>query len=407
MRAYTRPMRISGMGGEAEQVSALEALPLKAGSEGQFSERWLQMLIQGNPTLLPVDQIEPALVPLVPVCTELPIPSGFVDNLMLTTDGGIVLVETKLWRNPEARREVVGQVLDYAKDLSRWTYSELQRAIRIAAKDPQLDLFRRVAGPDAAPEAEGKFIDAVSRNLRLGRFLLIIAGDGIQESAEHLTDFLQRHVGLHFTLALVEISFWRAPDTGDVFVQPKVVARTLQIERAVVRLEEGVAMTPTRLTPAPSTAKPTSISAEGFYDALRLASPGLPERLQAFLTEAEALGVYADIQRGMTLKWKGPGDRVFRLGHIGSDGRLATDYAHWDAKAVGRIDLSHAYQAKLASAVPGASIRETPNPVGWRMVIGTENPSLALLLDHGDAWLAAIMDYIAGLERALASPETV
>ena len=407
MRAYTRPMRISGMGGEAEQVSALEALPLKAGSDGQFSERWLQMLIQRNPTLLPVDQIEPALVPLVPVCIELPIPSGFVDNLMLTTDGGIVLVETKLWRNPEARREVVGQVLDYAKDLSRWTYSELQRAIRVAAKDPQLDLFRHVAGPDAAPEAEGKFIDAVSRNLRLGRFLLIIAGDGIQESAEHLTDFLQRHVGLHFTLALVEISFWRAPDTGDVFVQPKVVARPLQIERAVVRLEEGVAMTPTRLTPAPSTTKPTSISAEGFYDALRLASPSLPERLQAFLTEAEALGVYGDIQRGMTLKWKGPGDRVFRLGHIGSDGRLATDYAHWDAQAVGRIDLSHAYQARLASAVPGASIRQTPNVVGWRMVIGSENPPVAVLLDHGDAWLAAIMDYIAGLERALASPETV
>ena len=407
MRAYTRPMRISGMGGEAEQVSALEALPLKAGSDGQFSERWLQMLIQRNPTLLPVDQIEPALVPLVPVCIELPIPSGFVDNLMLTTDGGIVLVETKLWRNPEARREVVGQVLDYAKDLSRWTYSELQRAIRVAAKDPQLDLFRHVAGPDAAPEAEGKFIDAVSRNLRLGRFLLIIAGDGIQESAEHLTDFLQRHVGLHFTLALVEISFWRAPDTGDVFVQPKVVARTLQIERAVVTREEGVAMTPTRLTPAPSTTKPTSISAEGFYDALRLASPSLPERLQAFLTEAEALGVYGDIQRGMTLKWKGPGDRVFRLGHIGSDGRLATDYAHWDAQAVGRIDLSHAYQARLASAVPGASIRQTPNVVGWRMVIGSENPPVAVLLDHGDAWLAAIMDYIAGLERALASPETV
>ena len=30
-----------------------------------------------------------------------------------------MLIECKLWRNPEARREVVGQILDYAKVLTR------------------------------------------------------------------------------------------------------------------------------------------------------------------------------------------------------------------------------------------------------------------------------------------------
>jgi hypothetical protein len=39
------------------------------------------------------------------------------DNLYLSTGGYPVLVETKLWRNPQARREVVSQALDYVKDL--------------------------------------------------------------------------------------------------------------------------------------------------------------------------------------------------------------------------------------------------------------------------------------------------
>ena len=43
--------------------------------------------------------------------------SGAIDNLYLRTAGYLVVVETKLWRNPQGRREVVSQVLDYVKDI--------------------------------------------------------------------------------------------------------------------------------------------------------------------------------------------------------------------------------------------------------------------------------------------------
>ena len=39
---------------------------------------------------------------------------GSIDNLFLTPTGDIILVETKLWSNAKARREVVAQALDYA-----------------------------------------------------------------------------------------------------------------------------------------------------------------------------------------------------------------------------------------------------------------------------------------------------
>lgn len=405
MRAYATPMRISAMGQVQEHCSTLEALPLKSGGSGPFSESWLQQLIHKHPSLLPIDQIEPALAPAMPVATELPLPCGFVDNLLMTRDGGLVAVETKLWRNPEARRQVVGQVLEYAKDLSRLDYTGLQQAVRTARKDPTIDLFREVLGEEAEAHDEARFVDAVSQNLRNGRLLLIIAGDGVHENLEALADFLQRHLGLHFTLALVEISFWRASDTGDVFVQPKVMTRTVQIERAVVRLEPSVALTPTNLVPGPAAAKPVTLSAEAFYDQLRQVDGGLPERLQKFLHEAEPLGVHADVKRGMTLKWRAPDGRTFRLAHISLDGRVATDFANDNAAAIHRVDLSHAYQASLAELLPGASVRQTPSPLGWRVVIGQENPPLASLLDHQAAWIAAILDYAAELERALAPSE--
>ena len=52
----------------------------------------------------------------IPICRERNTPSGPIDNFMVTPTGLPVFDECKLWRNPEGRREVVGQILDYAKE---------------------------------------------------------------------------------------------------------------------------------------------------------------------------------------------------------------------------------------------------------------------------------------------------
>jgi hypothetical protein len=407
VKVYTRPLMVTGLGEPGETAIALEALPLRASGEGTlYNELWLQELLQRNPHLLPVDQIEPALTPLVPVCMELPTPAGPADNLMMTPDGGLVLVEAKLWRNPEARRQVVGQVLDYAKELARWSYEELQAAVRLARREPGLDLYELVCGPEAAPEGEATFVDAVSRNLRLGRLLLIVAGDGIQESAEKLAEFLQRHLGLHFTLAMVEISLWRAPTTGAVFVQPKVLARTVQIERAVIRLEGGVAMSMPQITPASPRAKPVTLTSEGYWEALAALDPTLPDRLQAFLRQAEAIGVYADVQRGMSLRWRSAEGREFTVSYVKSNGQVGTDWVNGNANEIGRLDLAHDFQRDLASRLPGAAVKETPQPIGWRVVVDGRSPSIDFMLSHSEAWLEAMKDYIASISQALGEPQT-
>ncbi|WP_421935531.1 hypothetical protein [Phenylobacterium sp.] len=408
MRAYTRPILVSGLGQEGESCQALEPIPLRSGAGGlTYTERWLQELLQRNPALLPVEQIEPALAALVPVCMELPLSCGYADNLFMTPEGGIVLVEAKLWRNPEARREVVGQVLDYAKDLASLQYGGLEAAVRRARSEPGCSLFQLVRGPDAAPESEAPFIDAVTRNLRLGRALLIVAGDGVQQSAEQLAEFLQRHVSLHFTFALVEVSLWRVPQTDQVFVQPKVVARTVQIERAVVRMEAGVAASPPEVTPALANSRPQTLSTDEFYDHLAKVDPQLPDRLKRLLGELEErYGVYPDVQRRLSLKWRSPTGREFMLGGVDREGRFVADVANDAANAIGRLDLSHAYQRLIANGLPGGSVRETPKPIGWRAVVDGKDIPISLMLDHQANWKAAINVYLDELEEFFKETES-
>ena len=129
---------------------------------------------------------------------------------------------------------MVGQILDYAKDLAAWSYEDLQRQISLATgrQDSNL-LYQLVSKRHPRPSPRPSFVDNVRRHLQRGEFLLLIVGDGIREGVEKIVDFVQRHSGLHFNLALVEAALYR--DRGDrLIMQPRVLARTEIVQRFVV-----------------------------------------------------------------------------------------------------------------------------------------------------------------------------
>ena len=192
----------------------LKRIQFIKGSDGiAYDEAWLQNLIMLQPGLLPVNQIEPAFSNMVPVCTELPMRAGFMDNLFVTPQGEIAVVECKLWRNPEARRKVLAQILDYASEMTTWDYEALEKAIKAARQvDTGRDtksLFEIVCAGGEMEEVA--FHDAVSRNLKRGRFLLLIVGDGIREGLETIAKFFQEHASLHFNLAIIELALFEVP----------------------------------------------------------------------------------------------------------------------------------------------------------------------------------------------------
>lgn len=205
-----------------------------------LSEKKIQNLIFKHPSCLPISDIDESFNPIIPICKELWTPAGPLDILMITPNGDLVIIETKLWKNPEARRKVIAQILDYAKEISKWSYSDLQREINKKLGLKGNSLYELAANFDSNLVAsEIDFVDSISRNLRLGKFLLIIAGDGIREGAREITEFLQRFGNLNFALAMVELSIFRL-DENDLLIFPRVPVKTVEIQKVNIELAEGM-----------------------------------------------------------------------------------------------------------------------------------------------------------------------
>ena len=87
-------------------------------------EEALQTLIAKQPNIINGRQIEPGSADpprFVLLRREMPIGDWSLDHLLVDQRGGPTFVEAKLIENPEARRAVIGQVLDYVALASeRW-----------------------------------------------------------------------------------------------------------------------------------------------------------------------------------------------------------------------------------------------------------------------------------------------
>lgn len=201
------------------------------------NEAWLRDLLGHNPDLLPIEEIDSSFAPLVPLCTELQTEAGPVDAAFISPTGRLTLVECKLWRNPEARRKVIAQILDYARAVSRWSYADLQRQVTAATGQKGNIPFE--AARELQPDLdEASFVDATARALREGRFLLLIAGDGIREGISGMAELITRNATLGFSFGLVEVALYEFGEQGLV-VQPRVVAKTETIERTFLHVREG------------------------------------------------------------------------------------------------------------------------------------------------------------------------
>jgi hypothetical protein len=246
-------------GGAAQRA---QRLPL--GDTGGRDEAWLRDLLFANPDLLPISDIDPSFGPLLPLCRELRTEAGPLDIAFISPGGRLTLVECKLWRNPEARRKVVAQVLDYARAISRWSYSDLQRQVSMATGKHGNLPFERAQAVNPTL-VEHHFADAVVRTLRSGRFLLLIAGDGIREDVGALAELINRNAAMGFSFGLVEVALYDLGG-GGLAVQPRVTARTHVFERSVVVVQgNGSASLHDSLadpTPAPETESRVTTASE-------------------------------------------------------------------------------------------------------------------------------------------------
>jgi hypothetical protein len=205
-------------------------VPMEA---AQFaSEDDLQGLLAKFPALLSGDQVNPT-VPrkwlLVKREKLVPDAEGgagrwSLDHLFLDQDGVPTLVEVKRQSDTRIRREVVGQMLDYAANcLVYWPVEGLQADLEETCK------ARGVTAADALIEIVGEgvtlegFWSIVKTNLSAGRIRLLFVADRIPEELRRIIEFLNEQMDPAEVLGLELRQF---SGQGLKTIVPAIVGRT-------------------------------------------------------------------------------------------------------------------------------------------------------------------------------------
>lgn len=375
--------------------------------EKAFDEAWMQNLLDKFPSILPVNDLGTEFAPLISVGREMATESGFIDNIFVSPEGHLTIVETKLWRNPQAVREVVAQVLDYAKDLTQWSFEDLNTAVKIINKGKTLiDLVSD--GRDWTSEDETIFVDGINRNLSKGRFLLLVVGDGIRENVERMLDYLNQFPQIQFTFAMVELQTYEAnlPGMNKVkLVIPQLRIRTKEVIRGIVKVEIIDNQKP-KVTVNIEDTQPTelkqrrTLGREEFYESLRT---------QLSETDVNSLdGVLESLsQMGLKILERQASITV-RL--LGRDNREFFSLIEWNKSGV--VAISAYFPGKIVELkLPQELIQKfyhNMNPVfGTHVPQGNKQDGIPIkdVLLKKDLFLQGIEQTIKELNEALAMKE--
>lgn len=172
---------------------------------GYKSEASLQQIIAEHPSLIP------GVSNRAVACREFSSGVGPADVVILDESGDLTLIECKLTTNPQIRREIVGQVLDYASRLWGMPVDEFEAAWRRASKSD--------TSPLAAFDDEGTDTrESLAENLESGRMRLVLAVDQVNDDLKRIVEYLNS-----ITLAEVSVfvmEFVRAERDGVEVLMP-------------------------------------------------------------------------------------------------------------------------------------------------------------------------------------------
>lgn len=229
-----------------------------------YSEDLLQTWLEKYPSLLAGHQIDPSAPRRwLLIERECGVPSEeggggrwSADHLFLDQDAIPTIVEVKRSANTQIRREVVGQMLDYAANAV--VYWPVERIRERFAKthglvaDEKLDEFL-----DGRMEAED-FWQLANENLKKKKVRLLFVADEIPTELQRIVEFLNEQMDPTEVLAVEIKQFVGGAQTGLV---PRVIGRTAEA-----------------ITKKTSSSAHAAISAEKFFEAL--AENCLPQEIE-------------------------------------------------------------------------------------------------------------------------------
>jgi hypothetical protein len=221
---YARAMEV--------KIYVMEDGNLHALSESTYdAEGKLQKLLRDHPDLLAGEQMtsaEPRRWVLADrefgISDESSGSRWALDHLFLDQDGIPTLVEVKRSSNRELRRQVVGQMFDYAANAIRYgDVDRIRRLFRKRHEEPEEKLQEHLGVTD--PEA---YLDEVRDNLDRGEIRMVFVADQIPSELRRIVEFLNGQLAPAEVLA-VEVAQYEGE--GLKTLVPRVVGQTAEAEQ--------------------------------------------------------------------------------------------------------------------------------------------------------------------------------
>jgi len=126
--------------------------------QGFDNEKLLQDVLEKFPEFIALDDLG-VVEPFIVIGREVKTPAGYIDVLCIDGDGVLTVIETKLARNAQIRREVIGQVLEYVAQLNKWKAQDVIQAankyFKSLSNQDNLkynNLFELISGSDKEDE---------------------------------------------------------------------------------------------------------------------------------------------------------------------------------------------------------------------------------------------------------------
>jgi hypothetical protein len=147
-----------------------------------------------------------------------------LDHLFVTRSATPVLVEVKRAVDTRLRREVVGQLLDYAANgVAFWPSGTIATRFESTCREDGIDPIEKLAGflgPETDPVAFWAQVDA---NFRAGQVKLLFVADRIPGELARIVEFLNDQ--MRADVRAVELSYFQGPD-GVLTLAPRIIGET-------------------------------------------------------------------------------------------------------------------------------------------------------------------------------------
>lgn len=152
-----------------------------------------------------------------------------LDHLLIDQDAVPTLVEAKRQGNSEIRREIVGQMMDYAAHATQtWNVGDIRQAFeeRVSAAGQDSDsVLSELLRSEGETDSDA-FWQQVDTNLRAARLRLLFVADGIPDELTRVVEFLNEQMPRIEVLA-VEIKQFQG-ETGISTLVPRLIGRTAE-----------------------------------------------------------------------------------------------------------------------------------------------------------------------------------